>query len=158
MLTIFSETLVKHLKDRARDNMHVEITRKNDAFHMEAEGNSNVPINIDASPNIGGVSAGARPMELILMGLGSCTAIDLIQILKKQKQVITDFRISIDADRVEETPSVFKSISLCFRVTGSVDETKLQKAISLSKDKYCSVSAMLHNAVEINYTYELITQ
>lgn len=138
--------------------MYVEITRKNDAFHMEAEGDSSFPINIDASPNIGGVGAGARPMELILMGLGSCSAIDVIQILEKQKQVITSFQISIDADRVKEIPSVFSSISICFKVTGGVDETKLKKAISLSKDKYCSVSAMLHKTVKIDYTYELFNQ
>ena len=135
--------------------MHVEINRINSAFHMEAKGNSDFPINIDASPDIGGVSAGARPMELILMGLGSCSAIDIIQILNKQKQVIEDFKVSIDAERVEEVPSVFNSVSVCFKVRGNVDEGRLQKAIALSRDKYCSVFAMLHHTADINYTFEL---
>lgn len=136
--------------------MTVEIKRVNDAFHMQAVGNSEFKINIDASPSIGGVNAGARPMELILMGLGSCSAIDVIQILKKQKQRVEDFKISIDAERVQDqVPSVFKSIVVTFIVSGQVEETKLQRAIELSKDKYCSVSAMLHQSVDITYNYEL---
>jgi putative redox protein len=136
--------------------MTVEIKRVNNAFHMQAVGNSEFKINIDGSPSIGGVNAGARPMELILMGLGSCSAIDVIQILKKQKQTVEDFKISIDAERVQDqVPSVFKSIVVTFIVSGQVEETKLQRAIELSKDKYCSVSAMLHQSVDISYNYQL---
>jgi len=136
--------------------MKVDISRINDAFHMQALGQSNVSINIDASPNIGGVDAGARPMELLLMSLGSCSAVDVIQILKKQKQAIEHFSVAIDASRVEnQIPSVFKSINVCFKVEGNVDKNKLKRAITLSKEKYCSVSAMLHHAVDISYTYEL---
>ena len=136
--------------------MVVEIDRVNDAFHLQAFGKTNVPINIDASPDIGGIDAGARPMELLLMSLGSCSAVDIILILKKQKQTIDDFKISIIAERVEnQIPSVFKLIDVCFKLTGAIDENKLKRAIELSHDKYCSVSAMLHDAVDIKYTYEL---
>ena len=136
--------------------MVVEINRVNNAFHMQAFGKTDVPINIDASPDIGGVDAGARPMELLLMSLGSCSAVDVIQILKKQKQTVEDFKVLVEAERVEnQLPSVFKYINVCFKLTGSVDEKKLKRAIELSRDKYCSISAMLHHSVDINYTYEL---
>ncbi|VAX27749.1 OsmC/Ohr family protein [hydrothermal vent metagenome] len=136
--------------------MVVEINRVNDAYHMQAFGKGSVPVNIDASPDIGGVDAGARPMELLLMSLGSCSAVDVIQILKKQRQVIDRFKVSINATRVEnQIPAVFNSITVCFKVTGAVDENKLKRAIELSQDKYCSVSAMLHHTVDIKYIYEL---
>lgn len=136
--------------------MLVEIDRVNNAFHFQAFGKTDVPINIDVSPEIGGIDAGVRPMELLLMSLGSCSAVDVIQILKKQKQPVGDFKISIKAERIEnQIPSVFKFISICFKLTGAVDENKLKRAIELSRDKYCSVSAMLHNTVNIEYTYEL---
>lgn len=136
--------------------MKIEIDRVNDAFHMQAVGKTGVPINIDASPDIGGVDAGARPMELLLMSLGSCSAVDVLLILKKQRQPVVDIKISIEAERVkDQLPSVFKFINICFKITGDVDENKLKRAIELSRDKYCSVSAMLHHAVEINYNYQL---
>ena len=136
--------------------MKIEIDRVNDAFHMQAVGKTGVPINIDASPDIGGVDAGARPMELLLMSLGSCSAVDVLLILKKQRQPVEDIKISIEAERVkDQLPSVFKFINVCFKITGDVDENKLKRAIELSRDKYCSVSAMLHHAVEINYNYQL---
>ena len=136
--------------------MVVEINRVNDAFHFQSFGKTDVPINIDASPDIGGIDAGARPMELLLMSLGSCSAVDVILILKKQKQTIDDFKMSIMAERVEnQIPSVFKLINVCFKLTGAIEENKLKRAIELSRDKYCSVSAMLHDTVDIKYTYEL---
>ena len=136
--------------------MKIEIDRVNHAFHMQAVGKTSVPINIDASPDIGGVGAGARPMELLLMSLGSCSAVDVLLILKKQRQTVEDIKISIEAERVkDQLPSVFKFINVCFKITGDVDENKLKRAIELSRDKYCSVSAMLHHAVEINYNYQL---
>ncbi len=136
--------------------MVVEINRINNAFHMQAFGKTPVPINIDASPDIGGKDAGARPMELLLMSLGSCSAVDVIQILKKQKQQIEDFKILIEATRIKKKlPAVFKSITVCFKLTGNIHEKKLKRAIELSRDKYCSVSAMLHHTVDIKYTYEL---
>ena len=136
--------------------MVVEIDRVNEAFHMQALGTTNVPVNVDASPDIGGVKGGARPMELLLMRLGSHQDVLVVQILKKQKQVIETFRITIEADRVkDQIPSVFESITVCFKVKGAVTENKLIRAIELSRDKYCSVSAMLHHKVDIKYIYEL---
>lgn len=137
--------------------MKIELTRKNDAFHFEAKGSTNIPVNIDASPAIGGNDAGARPMELLLMGLGGCSAIDIISILKKQKQEIEIFDIIIEAEREEgKIPALFKDISVCYKVSGNVDEKKLQRAIDLSVEKYCSVSAILNKTAKIKYSYDLV--
>lgn len=135
--------------------MEVKLQRVNDAVHFIAQGTSNVDIHIDGSPDIGGENAGARPMELILMGLASCGAIDIIGILKKQRQRVDRFDVTVDAERAEEYPKVFKKINVHYIVSGNVEEEKLKRAINLSKDKYCSATHMLNKTAEINYTYEI---
>ncbi len=134
--------------------MHVELHRIDSDFHFHATGSSGVPINIDASSNIGGHDAGARPMELILMGLGGCSAIDIILILRKQKLEIEDINISIKAERVpNEIPAVFKKIHVHYVLKGDLPPAKVKRAIVLSMDKYCSVTAMLQNTVEITHSF-----
>ncbi len=135
--------------------MEVKLNRVDNDFHIEAKGTSNVVVNIDGSHGIGGHDKGARPMELVLMGLGGCASIDAISILKKQKQQIDRYEVIVTAERVDAIPAVFKSINIHFRVVGDVDEIKLKRAVDLSMDKYCSVSAMLKEKVKITYTYEL---
>lgn len=135
--------------------MKIELQRVNDNVHFTAQGASNVDIHIDGATSIGGEEAGARPMELILMGLASCSAIDIIGILKKQRQKIDRFDITVDAERVDEIPKVFKKINVHYKVAGEIEETKLKRAIDLAKDKYCSVAHMLNKTVEINYTYKI---
>jgi len=135
--------------------MQVDLKRVDNDYHIEAAGTSNVVVNIDGSPSIGGHNKGARPMELILMGLGGCASMDVISILKKQKQEIESYYVTVEAERVDETPAVFKSINVHFKVSGKLDESKLKRAIDLSMDKYCSVSAMLRDKIVISYSYEL---
>lgn len=135
--------------------MHVELQRVDDAFHFEAAGISEVKVNIDGSQKIGGAGAGARPMELILMGLGGCSAIDVILILKKQKQVIDDLKIIVDGERVDDTPAVFKKINMDFRFKGELDTGKVKRALQLSVEKYCSVYAMLAETAEITHTFSI---
>lgn len=136
--------------------MKIELKRVDDAFHFEGIGSTGVPVNIDAGPAVGGNNMGARPMELLLMGLGGCSAIDIISILKKQKQNIKNFDISIEAEREEEkTPSLFKLITVTYKVAGEVDESKLKRAIDLSVEKYCSVSAILEKTATLKFNYEL---
>jgi putative redox protein len=139
--------------------MKVELNRVDDAFHYEGKGVSDVIVNIDAAENIGGKNAGARPMELILMGLGGCTSIDVNLILKKQKQVIEDFRLVITGERekIEGTEmSPFKKINIHFVLKGNLDPKKVEKAIQLSMDKYCSATAQLAPSAEITHTLEII--
>lgn len=136
--------------------MKVEINRLNKNFHFQGFGSSGIPVNIDGSAKIGGDNAGARPMELILMGLGTCGAMDIINILKKQKQDLRDFKIEIDGDRnSEQVPSVFNNIKINFIFYGNLDRNKVEKAVNLSMGKYCSVSAMLEKTVKISYTFSI---
>lgn len=136
--------------------MRVELARVDDAFHFEAVGTSGITQHIDAATDIGGHNAGARPMEMLLMGLAGCTAIDIILILKKQKQVIDDFRLKVDGLREKDaTPSPFKKIHITYQVKGQIDPVKLQRAIDLSMDKYCSATAQLRPSAEITSSFEL---
>ncbi|MCC9166842.1 OsmC family protein [Pontibacter harenae] len=136
--------------------MQVNLTRVDQDFHFQATGASGVAINIDGSPEIGGHNAGARPMELLLMGLGGCSAIDVIQILKKQRQQIDSFDIQVTAERTPgEVPSLFKSINIHFILGGPLDKEKVKKAIDLSLDKYCSVAAILYKTATITHSFEV---
>jgi putative redox protein len=137
--------------------MKVTLNRVDQNFHFEGIGTSEVPVNIDGSEDIGGSNSGARPMELILMGLGSCGAMDIISILKKQKQELKDLKISIDGERdYEQTPAIFTDINIEFQFYGDLDSAKVEKAVNLSMEKYCSVSAMLQKTVNITHSFIII--
>ena len=136
--------------------MKVELKRVNDAFHFEAVGAANVPVHIDGSPEIGGVDAGARPMEMILMGLGGCSAIDIVLILQKQRQLIEDLAITVEGERVpNETPSIFKTIHVHYSFKGDLSEEKVKRAIELSMGKYCSVTAILNKTAEVTHSFSI---
>lgn len=135
--------------------MHVELNRIDNDFHFKAVGSAGVSIDIDAAEAGGGHSAGARPMETILMGLGACSAFDVIEILKKQRQRIDEFKIIVDGERVKEIPSVFNKIKVHFILKGIMEENKVKRAIDLSIQKYCSVAAMLRKNVEIISSFEI---
>ncbi len=135
--------------------MEVLLSRLDQDFHFEAPGSSPVSVHIDAAEGIGGHNAGARPMELLLMGLGGCTAIDVILILKKQRQVIEDFQIRVQGDRekIEGTEMMpFRKINIQFELTGSIDGNKAVKAIEMSMDKYCSATAQLAPSATITHS------
>ena len=138
--------------------MEVVLNRLDQDFHFEAKGSSPIPVHIDAAEGIGGHNAGARPMELLLMGLGGCTAIDVILILKKQRQVVEDFQIRVSGDRekiegTEKTP--FRNINIQFELKGQIDGSKALKAIQMSMDKYCSATAQLEPSSTITHTLVL---
>ncbi len=135
--------------------MKVELQRLNNAFHFEAKNENNKTINIDASPTIGGNDNGFRPMELLLAGLGGCSGIDVLHILKKQKIELTDFSIKIEATRKNEQPAIFETINVVFEAKGEVDEAKLKRAIDLSMEKYCSITRILEKSATIEYSYKL---
>lgn len=136
--------------------MKIKINKKDTAFHMEAFGSGPFSVSIDAGKNAGGNDKGVRPMELILMGLGSCSAIDVISILKKQKQQLDDLKINITAKRNEKNvPAVFTEIHLEFVLSGRLETRKVERALDLSINKYCSVSKMLSKTAKINYSFEI---
>ncbi len=139
------------------NTMHVELVRVDDAFHFEAVGTSGVTQHIDGAVDIGGQNAGARPMEMLLMGLASCSAIDMILILQKQKQVIEGFRMSVDGLREKgAVPSPFQKIHITYTLSGQLDESRVKRAIDLSMDKYCSATAQFRPTAEITYSFEVI--
>jgi putative redox protein len=136
--------------------MKIELNRLNNAVHFEAKGSGDVKVHIDGSPEIGGLGLGVRPMEMVLMALGSCSSLDLISILKKQRQEITDFSIEVNGERRTELPPVFTKIHMTIKLSGTLDEQKVNKAAELAIRKYCSVHDMLVAAgVEITYSLEI---
>lgn len=137
--------------------MKITLNRLDDAFHFEAKNEDGKTVQIDAAENIGGRNQGVRPMQMLLMGLGGCSGIDIVSILKKQKQNIEDFQMEIDGERFANVqPSVFENIHVIFKLKGAeLDETKVLRAASLSMDKYCSVSATLNKTASITYSVEL---
>lgn len=135
--------------------MEVELTRKNDAVHFEGTGMGNISVQIDGSPEIGGQGLGVRPMEMVLLALGSCSSLDLVSILKKQRQIINDFAVSINAERRQQIPSVFTKIHLIFKLTGILNNEKVVKATELAVKKYCSVHDMLA-AGGVKITYSIV--
>ncbi|VAX04720.1 Protein YhfA [hydrothermal vent metagenome] len=120
------------------------------------ESGSGHSLVIDGPPEHGGRNMGIRPMELLLQGLGGCTAFDVMMILKKARQPVQDCVVELEAQRAETEPKVFTKIHIHFIVTGAgVSEKHLQRAIKLSAEKYCSASIMLGQVAEITHDYEL---
>ena len=138
--------------------MQIEMNRVDDAFHFEALGSDKVVVHIDGAAAIGGSHKGARPMELILMGLGGCSAIDVLLILKKMKQQVEDIKIIVEGDREDgATPAPFVGLRLRFILRGpNLEQKKVEQAVKLSIDKYCSVSVMLEKTASINWVVELL--
>lgn len=124
--------------------MNIKLERKNTAYHFEATNETGQTVNMDANPAIGGENKGARPMELLIMGLGGCSVIDIISILKKQKIEPEAVNIEIEANREKDAvPSLFTDIHIKFTFKGNIDSGKVERAIQLSLDKYCSVAKTL---------------
>jgi putative redox protein len=112
---------------------------------------------MDGAPEAGGRNLGPRPMEMILMGLGGCTAFDVVHILRKGRQTITGCQVDMDAQRASEDPKVFTHIHLHFIITGKdLNSQQVERAINLSAEKYCSASMMLKATVTITHDYEII--
>jgi putative redox protein len=138
--------------------MQVDLQRVDNDFHFEAVGADKIPVHIDAAAAIGGHNAGARPMELILMGLGGCSAIDMILILRKQRVNLQDFKIElIGARELNVEPAPFKKIHIRYLLRGeALKLEKAQKAADISMKKYCSVAIMLLPTVEL--TWEVVIE
>ena len=114
-------------------------------------------LNMDGAPEAGGRNLAARPMELMLAGAGGCTAFDVVLILQRSRQNISACEVSLQAERAETDPKVFTKINLHFTVKGKdLDPSKVERAINLSHDKYCSATAMLAHTAEITHTIEVV--
>lgn len=123
-------------------------------MHFEATApSSTVKVHIDGSPDIGGLGLGVRPMEMVLMALASCSSLDLVSILKKQKQDLKDLSVSAEGERREQIPTIFTKIHLTFSMMGNIDPAKAERAAELAVKKYCSVHDMLvAGGIEITYS------
>jgi len=116
-------------------------------------------VTMDVAPEVGGRNLGLRPMEMVLLGLGGCTAIDVLHMLRKGRQPITDMRVELDAERADDAPKVFTRIHVHFVLTGAgLDPHKIERAIKLSATKYCSASMMLNKTAEMTHDFEIVEQ
>jgi putative redox protein len=121
-----------------------------------AESGSGHAVVVDASPDVGGRNLGARPMELVLMGTGACSAIDVMLILRKSRQQVSDCVVELDSERAPEDPKVFTKIHMHYVVTGKgLAQSHVERAIRLSKEKYCSATAMLAGTAQVTFDYEI---
>lgn len=121
------------------------------------ESGSGHAVVMDGPPDSGGRDLGVRPMEMLLLGMGGCTAFDVVYILKRQRQPVEDCVVEIEAERSEEVPKVFTKIHVHFVVKGrGLSEKQVARAVQLSAEKYCSASIMLGKAAEISHDYEMI--
>lgn len=126
------------------------------AFMGESE--TGHAVVMDGAPENGGRNIGMRPMEMLLIGMGGCTAFDVVTILKKSRQAVVDCVAEIDAERANEIPKVFTKIHVHFVVTGhDLNDNQVARAVSLSAEKYCSASIMLSKSVEMTHDYEIRT-
>lgn len=122
-----------------------------------ATADSGFRLNMGAQPDVGGDDDGFRPMELVLLGLAGCTAMDVISILRKKRQHVTGFEVQAHAERAQEHPRVFTDITIKYIVEGiNVDPEAVRRAIELSETKYCPAQAMLVQAVSIRHEFEIV--
>jgi putative redox protein len=127
--------------------IHIEVNRVHGDYGFEAKDSGGHIARMDTSPETGGNNFGIRPMQMLLMGLGGCSGIDIISILKKQRQTVKGFRMLIDGERDKgKEPSLWTNIHIIFELKGDIDPDKAYKACALSIDKYCSVAATLKKA------------
>lgn len=135
----------------------IEINRLNDAFHVEAQNEQGNTVHMDASPEIGGQGKGMRPMQMLLAAMGGCSVIDVVSILKKQRQDLKDVKVTVTGEREKDvTPSLYTEVHAHFRLYGNIDKDKAEKAVSLSVEKYCSVARTLEKTAKVTYSFEVI--
>ncbi|PJZ83219.1 OsmC family protein [Leptospira harrisiae] len=137
--------------------MNIKLSRIESPYVLEATNESGNSIRIDASPEIGGKNSGPRPMELLIMGLASCSSIDVLMILAKHRIEVKDYSVEVDAEREKvEEANLFKNIHLKFKVKGDFNEDQVKRAVDLSLEKYCSVAKTLEKTAKITYEFELV--
>ena len=139
--------------------VHVEINRVSHDFGFEGKDAQGHTVKMDSSPESGGRDFGIRPMQMLLMGLGGCSGIDVVSILKKQKQIVEGFRILVDGEReTGKEATKWKDIRIIFELKGPIDTEKATRACALSVEKYCSVAATLMGAgCKIHWELKIIS-
>lgn len=139
--------------------IRIELSRVSDTFHFEAANENGNTVHIDASPDIGGTNKGMRPMQMLLAAMGGCSSIDIVKILKKQKQDLKDIKVTVTGEREPNVvPALFTQVHAHFKLYGNLDKEKAGKAVALSVDKYCSVAKTLEKTARVTYSFEIIPQ
>lgn len=137
--------------------MDVAVTWNNEVLQFTGEGNSGFQIDLDASARVGGTENGFRPTELLALGLAGCTAIDVLIILKKKRQQVTDFHVNVHTEVANQHPQVWTQVNVEYVVTGrDIDPKAIERAMKLSYDKYCPAQNMINKAVDIEQSYKII--
>ena len=135
----------------------IELARVDGDFNMEAVNDSGNKILIDGAPAEGGHNRGMRPMQTLLAAMGACSAIDIISILRKQREKLDDIKITVTGEREKDvTPSLYTEVHAHYKLFGDIDRDKAQKAVSLSVEKYCSVAKTLEKTAKVTYSIEII--
>ena len=136
----------------------VEVTRVEGDFGFEARDAFGHTVRMDTSPETGGINFGVRPMQMLLMGLGGCSGIDIVSILKKQRQIVEGFQMYIEGERETDTdPSLWKNINIIFELKGDIEPEKAKRACELSIEKYCSVAESLRRGgTEIKFDVRVV--
>jgi putative redox protein len=130
-----------------------------EGMQFVAEAGSGHAVVLDARAEVGGRNTGMRPMELMLVGLAGCTAMDVVHILKRKRQQVTDLQVNVKGERAEQHPRVYTSITLEYIVKGhELSEKAVTDAIELSEKRYCSASAMLGKTANISYSYHIVDE
>ena len=136
--------------------MKVRVKWVEDVCFM-GETESSHAVIMDGSPEIGGRNLGMRPMEMLLVSMGGCSSIDVVTILKKSRQAITNCVAEITAERADEIPKVFTNIHVHYVVTGKgLNPAQVERAVNLSAEKYCSASIMLGKAATVTHDFEVV--
>ena len=130
-----------------------------DNMTFVGESESGHSVVMDGPPESGGRNLGVRPMEMVLLGMGGCTAFDVVMILQRQRQNITDCHVELSAERAENVPKVFTKIHAHYVVKGKcLDEKKVARAVDMTAEKYCSVSIMLAKSVDVTHDFEILEE
>ncbi len=139
------------------DVVKISQERVSGLYHLRSVNEQGMTVETDGSPAIGGEGLGVRPMELLLAALGSCSTIDVVLILKKQRQQLVDIKVDITAEKEKvDHHSEYKRIHLTFKLMGRIKPEKAKKAIELSLDEYCSVAMALKKTSIITYDFEIL--
>jgi putative redox protein len=142
---------------KLRVTMVVNLRRIDDDYNLEATNEQGLTVLTDGTPDIGGHNAAFRPMQLVLTAVGSCSSIDVIYLLRKQRQQLDDIRVQVTGKRRDEEPRIFTDIHLSYKLYGELDDKKAERACRLSMEKMCSVSLMLEaGGINITWDYEVL--
>ncbi len=138
-----------------RHHMTIQINRLDDAFHFEASNEDGLSVHVDGAAAIGGHNAGMRPMQLLLAAIGTCSVFDILIILKKQRQIVEDVKITVTGKRADAVPAPFTDIAIKFTFFGDLKPEKVEKAVEMGVEKYCSVGATFDKSVCVTHTFEI---